>query len=532
MPRQKAMRLLCVYITQRANFQPEDILTVDVKNAFLQSPMIGKEPVLVYAPRRRPGYFGPTGMAELCQALYGTQEAGKCWEVHFQKVCMQQLGFAQSDAQDSVYIRYKAVDNKRVVDAVVYAHVDDGAIFSGATSAKDVAAEIKKCVELKNEAEIPKRFCGLDFNVNERGIFIGQPHLAVTLDTAKDKAPTRHEPLPLNAMDKFIEHSKQLCVDKHSLYRSKLGSLMFLQHTRPDLSYSMSFHGRSSHAPTLNDMNLLEGTCLFAAQTAECGLYYPSPVALRDGHKPGFATLGNGLTADYHNGNGTPKGQRWECYVDTSFRDKGCQTGILVLLNGMVVDMRSCGQKVQARSTTKAELNALFEMIDTVFINQWTWRELLMDASTDSETFIYCDALNVVNAVNNDHPKYHENYTRVYVNKIRRLIGKCLLQEAAGNSALSYLPEMSAQAVKKMKKDIDRETVTAARLLTTVHDELKSYNLSNIAIVHIPGEQNMADHLTKPTRVHETFKNNIIYSLADVVSAKKPQQTEDPHSKA
>jgi hypothetical protein len=143
-----------------------------------------------------------------------------------------------------------------------------------------------------------------------------------------------------------------------------------------------------------------------------------------------------------------------------------------------------------------------------------------MDESTKSATFIYCDALNVVTAINNDHPKYHENDTRIYVNKIRRLIKSALLKEPAGPNALSFLPEMSTQAIKKMKKDIDRETVTAARLLMTVHDELKSYNTTHIHLVHIPGDLNLADHLTKPSRVHSAFKQNIIHNMCDVVSAK------------
>ena len=106
------------------------------------------------------------------------------------------------------------------------------------------------------------------------------------------------------------------------------------------------------------------------------------------------------------------------------------------------------------------------------------------------------------------------------MNKIRRLIKSALLKEPAGPNALSFLPEMSTQAVKKMKKDIDRETVTAARLLMTVHDELKSYNTTHIHLVHIPGDLNLADHLTKPSRVHSAFKQNIIHNMCDVVSAK------------
>ena len=187
---------------------------------------------------------------------------------------------------------------------------------------------------------------------------------------------------------------------------------MYLQNSRPDGLYSQSFHGRHSHAPTIYDMNLLKGTCLFAAQTAECGLFYPSPAAIRAGHRPGFENLGTGQKADYHNDRGMPKGQPWECYVDTSFRERGCQTGILILLNGKLVDMRSVGQKVQARSTTKAELNALYEMIDSLMSNQWMWKELLMERDRDTNTIIYCDALNVVTALNNDHPQYNEYSTQ------------------------------------------------------------------------------------------------------------------------
>ena len=317
-------------------------------------------------------------------------------------------------------------------------------------------------------------------------------------------------------MVRYNEDEDVLDAEQQTEYRSLLGAYMYLMNSRVDCLYSQSHHGRHSHEPTTSDMNLLRGTCVFAAQTAECGLYYPSRSAIMAGHRPGFENLGSGQKADYHNDRGMPKGQQWECYVDTSFREKGCQTGVLILLNGKVVDMRSSSQKVQARSTTKAELNALYEMIDTLMGNQWTWKELLMEINVNVNTNIYCDSLNVVDALNKDHPHYNEHATRMYINKIRRLIERCIMEEPAGTNALTLLPEMSAQAREAMDRNIKREISSAAPLLIAVHDELRAYRLSPLTVMHIPGELNMADHLTKPTHVHKAFLNNILFNSKEL----------------
>ena len=96
------------------------------------------------------------------------------------------------------------------------------------------------------------------------------------------------------------------------------------------------------------------------------------------------------------------------------------------------------------------------------------------------------------------------------------MIEKCILEEPAGTNALTLLPEMSELARQAMDRNIKREIKSAAPLLMAVHDEVRTYRLSPLTVMHIPGELNMADHLTKPTYVHKAYLNNILFNSREL----------------
>ena len=408
--------------------------------------MIGANPVLVCAPRRYPQLFGKDGVAILNQALYGTQEAGRCWELFFRDKVIIPLGFTHSLAQDSVYIRYVEVNGVRKVDAVVYVHVDDVLIFSGESSADAIAAEIDAKVQFKDKPYIPVRFCGIDFEVTELGIFLGQPHLTKGLEIPESTTKI-DKPLPLNATERYHDDDNakhKLDVRGHAQFRKVTGGFLYIQLTRPDCLFSMSFHGRSCHSPTESDWRLLTQSVQYAKQTSEYGLYYPSREAIRRGHKPGFTTRGNDTPADYYAADGSARTQQWDIYVDASFLLQCAQTGYLILLNGCLIDMRSVRQKRQASSTTKAELNAIFDCIDALYVNQWLANELLMFHGTDVTT-MWSDSLNLVQAFNTDHPKMNEASMRMHVLQIRRLIDNLIFKETPIDVPREQLPNTHAK---------------------------------------------------------------------------------------
>ena len=520
MPRPRALRLLCTYVTQRPKFTPRDVLALDVKNAFLQSPMIGSKPVLVQAPKRYPQLFGKDGIAILNQALYGTQEAGRCWELFFRDKVIIPLGFTQSLAQDSVYIRYINQNGKQVIDAVVYVHVDDVLIFSGASTADAIATEISKKVEFKDKPYIPTRFCGIDFEVSELGIFLGQPHLTKELHVP-DATTKIDKPLPLNATERYHDTdsgSKPLNVTGHGQYRKVNGEYLFIQITRPDCLFSMSYNGRSCHAPTESDWRLLVQSCQYAKQTYEYGLYYPSREAIKRGHQPGFKYRGNDIPSNYYNQDGSAKTQQWEVYVDASFLLQCAQTGYIIMLNGCLIDMRSVRQKRQASSTTKAELNAIFEAIDSIYINQWLASELLLFTNNDLTT-MWSDSLNLVQAFNNDHPKMNEAAMRMNVLQIRRLIDNLIFKESPTNPAMDQLPNTKARieaAKQPTENKRSRDKEHSCLLFMTILDQLATHKFTKVAINHVDGINNKADALTKPLDVFNIYKDAILYHVSCV----------------
>ena len=206
----------------------------------------------------------------------------------------------------------------------------------------------------------------------------------------------------------------------------------------------MSYHGRSCHSPSESDWRLLTQSVQYAKQTSEYGLYYPTRAAIRAGHKPGFRLRGNDIPADYHNTDGSAKSQQWDIYVDASFLLQCAQTGYLILLNGCLIDMRSARQKRQASSTTKAELNAIFECLDALYVNQWLANELLMFDGTDVTT-MWSDSLNLVQAFNTDHPKMNEAAMRMNVLQIRRLISNLIFKETPIDVPRAMLPNTQAK---------------------------------------------------------------------------------------
>ena len=81
MPPARALLMLFAWIVRQPGYTPAAVMSADVKNAFLQSPM--ETPVLIRKPRdlqheEMLDLFSKDGLALAKQALYGTREAPRC----------------------------------------------------------------------------------------------------------------------------------------------------------------------------------------------------------------------------------------------------------------------------------------------------------------------------------------------------------------------------------------------------------------------------------------------------------------------
>ncbi|CAA6675838.1 unnamed protein product [Spirodela intermedia] len=76
---------------------------------------------------------------------------------------------------------------------------------------------------------------------------------------------------PLEARFKFSEGSKSQSVDSIK-FRSIIGSLRYLIHTRPDLTYSLGYLSRCMEAPTTEHLATLKRILRYVKDTINLGV--------------------------------------------------------------------------------------------------------------------------------------------------------------------------------------------------------------------------------------------------------------------
>ena len=239
MPTPDALTTMVAVFSQHPEFTAESIMSVDIRNAFLQSPMT--TPVAVVAPRAldsrlftdvpefaemtaefeelQATMFGANGLADAVQAIYGTREAPRCFEKAWIAL-MDRLGFVRSRLYAGVYLRYHPVTwpdralaiyphtqaelpsldyNLRtccpLLDAAIYAHVDD-IVGMKCPTAKPLLLEIAKHMETKAPPEVPSYLLGYDFDVTDERVIIYQQTHADDVKVTLAKGAKPSKPLP------------------------------------------------------------------------------------------------------------------------------------------------------------------------------------------------------------------------------------------------------------------------------------------------------------------------------------------------
>ena len=91
-----------------------------------------------------------------------------------------------------------------------------------------------------------RKFLGLEIEKNERGINLIQPHYASKLIKNINMAECKEAKYAFLSGIKMNEFGNSPLVDI-TLYRKLVGSLLYLTHTRPNLSYTVSDVERHMH---------------------------------------------------------------------------------------------------------------------------------------------------------------------------------------------------------------------------------------------------------------------------------------------
>ena len=577
LPHQRALRLLHTLTTQSLT-TPWDaessVLQGDLTTAFLQAPNLSPD-VFVRLPNGFThddplvqGMFSVDGIARARKALYGTKDAGAALD-HKVRDVLSKLDFRESNVCPNVYYRVTAAgvpyaefkkwrsqksdprcqawaeddDKQHALDAWVYAYVDDVQAGGGLTPARTVMGELRDGgLVFKEEPKKPDRFLGIFTEVTRDGIFWDQHLLALSLNVELKEGERLRGPLNTSTQEadtrKCIptpEGLGDLCSPReHSQYRSLLGSFAYLQHTRPDLLYAISFFSRFNCAPTRQGLGLLKQACRYAKQTAYYGLMFPT----REAQARGVANARDmwARPTNKEGSFGTVLGKQrpflsqWHFDVvsDATWSTLDTMAGYFVLLNGAVQAMRSFKQRRVLNSSAKAELFALYDGVDVGVCMMALGHELQMGVGGDQqiECTAWTDALDVIRSLHAVNPATSEQATRAMIMTLQRI----LTARYNVRPAVQPLPTGTSVHIAD-PTDTHADEVRSDPYFPAYHGrwtqhwaphllegsqplarELRQYmvhlyaardilNAYRIDVEHVAGEDNIADLLTKPAKV-------------------------------
>ena len=214
---------------------------LDVKNAFLNGKL--EEEVFMEPP---PGFERDLGSGKVCRlvkSLYGLKQSPRAWFERFGKV-MKKFGYSQSQGDHTLFFKHSSEGKK----AILIVYVDD------IIMTRDDSEELERLKKLlENEFEIKdlgelKYFLGMEFARSKRGIFVSQRKYVLYLLGETGMTGCRAAKTPIEPNLKLEAAKPENLVDKEQ-YQKLVGKLIYLAHTRPDISFAVSMVSQFMHSP-------------------------------------------------------------------------------------------------------------------------------------------------------------------------------------------------------------------------------------------------------------------------------------------
>ncbi|GJT90409.1 retrovirus-related pol polyprotein from transposon TNT 1-94 [Tanacetum coccineum] len=242
------------------------IYQMDVKTAFLNGPL--KEEVYVAQPEGFVDPDHPEKVYLLRKALYGLKQAPRAWYDELSNFLMSK-GFTKGTIDPTLFkIKY----GEDILLVQIY--VDD--IIFGSTNPK-YSKRFEKLMHSRFEMSLMgemKFFLGLQIHQSPKGIFINQAKYALEILKKHNMDNCHSIGTPLATKPNLDVDLSGEPVDQ-SDYRSKIGSLMYLTSSRPDLVQAVCYCARYQARPTQKHLKEVKRIFKYLKGTINMRLWYP-----------------------------------------------------------------------------------------------------------------------------------------------------------------------------------------------------------------------------------------------------------------
>ncbi len=116
-------------------------------------------------------------------------------------------------------------------------------------------------------------FLGLEVQQTQDGIFLSQQKYVTDLLEQFHMSQCNTVSTPMNTSEKLKEKDGSGVADARR-YRSLVGRLIYLTHTRPDIAFFVGLISRFMHAPTKHHLGAAKRILKYVAATRDFGIWY------------------------------------------------------------------------------------------------------------------------------------------------------------------------------------------------------------------------------------------------------------------
>ncbi|GJV40888.1 putative ribonuclease H-like domain-containing protein [Tanacetum coccineum] len=258
----EAIRLFLAY----ASFKDFVVYQMDVKSAFLYGKI--EEEVYVCQP---PGFDDPDfpdRVYKVEKALYGLHQAPRAWYETLSTYLLDN-GFKRGKINKTLFIkRYKGDI------LLVQVYVDD--IIFGSTNKKLCIAFEKLMHEKFQMSSMGELtfFLGLQVQQKKNGIFISQDKYVGEILKKFGFTEVKTASTPMETQKPLLKDEDGEEVDVH-MYRSMIGSLMYLTSSRPDIMFAVCACARYQVNPKVSHLHAVKRIFRYLKGQPKLDLWYP-----------------------------------------------------------------------------------------------------------------------------------------------------------------------------------------------------------------------------------------------------------------
>lgn len=302
-----------------------EVQHLDVKTAFLNGEIT--EEVYVAQPEGFVVKGRENLVYKLYKALYGLRQAPRAWYTKLSR-CLEDMGFVRCPYEHAVYTKR---NGQKVVIVAVY--VDDLLVTgSDVCAIEDFKKQMNCKFEMSNLGRL-SYYLGIEVAQGEGFIELKQSGYAKKLLAKAGMSGCNPTKFPMDPKEQIHKDEKGVAVNSTE-FKSIVGGLRYLVHTRPDISFAVGIVSRYMERPTTMHMNAVKRILRYVQGTTGYGLVYTKK-------------SGNNILTGFADSD-----------LAGHLEDRKSTGGMVFYLNESLITWVSQKQKVVALSSCEAEFMA------------------------------------------------------------------------------------------------------------------------------------------------------------------------------